>query len=240
MEPEGFWTGRGTPATVDWCEPNYVHSFFVAEWFNSLSSLPIALLGVWAIVWTLRTPWRRAGRFVFAATVLAIVGVGSTAFHATLLRWGQALDELAMVYAGLAYLYVLWARRGAVARGRGALALFGLAFTLAYFFWQQWFLFFVGAYAGLVALLVVRTGFVTFRLNRTTKGQWWFALAAGSYVGGVLFLWIPEHVLLPCDHPLQAWHLHAWFHVTSAIGSYAWLEWAASDQGSFLREAPRK
>ena len=47
---EGFWARFGGPASVDWCEPNYVHSPFVAEWFNALSSLPIAALGLLAVL----------------------------------------------------------------------------------------------------------------------------------------------------------------------------------------------
>ncbi|MEL7368635.1 MAG: ceramidase domain-containing protein [Myxococcota bacterium] len=237
MDNEGVWTEVGAPATVDWCEPNYVHSVYVAEWYNSLSSLPIALMGAVALAWSLRAPWRRTGRFAFAATVLLIVGLGSTAFHATLLRVGQALDELPMVYAGLSFLYVLLARshepgdRRLVGLRIG-LALFGLAFTAAYLFVTTWFWFFVAAYAGLVALLVLRTGWLSGRAGPMHRR--WFAWSAGAYVGGVCFLWVPEHVLLPCDHPVQSAMPHAWFHLTSAVGSYAWLMWAANDRATLI------
>jgi len=44
----GFW---GPPtSTIDWCEANYVHSFYVCEWFNTLSSMAMVLAGV-AGIW---------------------------------------------------------------------------------------------------------------------------------------------------------------------------------------------
>ena len=35
----GFWGPR--TASVDWCEPNYVVSHYVAEWWNTLTSVSI-------------------------------------------------------------------------------------------------------------------------------------------------------------------------------------------------------
>ena len=240
--PRGFWTDLSAPATVDWCEPNYVHSVLVAEWWNTLSSLPIASLGVVALAWSLGSPWRTMPRFTFASVVLVIVGLGSAAFHGTLLRIGQALDELPMVYAGLTFLFVILAREAGphprpelarrLAWARAGLFAFAIAFTAAYIFFERWFVFFIVAYAFLVAMVVIRTGALS--LGGATPAQSvrrrLFLLSAGSYVGGVVLLWLPEHVLLPCDHPFQAFHLHAWFHLTSAIGSYAWLVWAAFDR----------
>ena len=244
MPKIGVWTGWAAPATVDWCEPNYVQTELVAEWYNCLSSLSIAALGVVSLVWSLRSPLRETSRFWVAAAVLTIVGFGSAAFHGTLLRVGQAMDELPMVYCGLAYIYIVLARKSGVSpepslqrltAWRTGLIAFALAFTAAYLFFDRWFVFFVAAYATLVAALVVRTGWISSRASPTHRRL--FLLSAGSYVGGVVLLWIPEHVLLPCDHPLQAFHLHAWFHLTSAIGSYAWLLWAAHDRASILPAA---
>lgn len=243
----GFWTTLGRSATVDWCEPNYVHSAYVAETWNTVSSVPIAVLGGVALSWALREPWRRTRRFVAAAAILIAVGLGSVAFHATLLRVGQALDELPMVFAGLTFLFVVLVRHTGPEpspsqaqrrrRLQVALSMFGLAFTAAYLFFEQWFWFFVVAYAGLVSLLVVRTAAASFGSGgRRRRRLFW--ISAGSYVGGVLFLWVPEHLVLACDHPAQALQLHAWFHLTSAVGSYAWLVWAAYDRASLSQQAP--
>jgi len=47
MQREGFWSPR--TASVDWCEPNYLHSVYVAEWYNTLSSLAVVLMGLTGI-----------------------------------------------------------------------------------------------------------------------------------------------------------------------------------------------
>ena len=222
-------------------------SVFVAEWWNTWSSLPIAALGMVAVVWSRRIPWRQTKRFLAGAIVLTIVGWGSAAFHGTLLRVGQALDELPMVYAGLTFLYIVLARHDSglepmqsrLRAWRFALVLFAVAFTAGYFFLQRGFIFFVLAYSALVATLVVRTGQISWREGRgptRSVRRKLFWLSSGSYVGGVLLLWIPEHVLLPCSHPAQALHLHAWFHLTSAVGSYSWMLWAAYDRALLIDE----
>ena len=46
----GWWTpassdGWWGPADTDWCEPNYLRSHYIAEFWNVLSSIPIATFG---------------------------------------------------------------------------------------------------------------------------------------------------------------------------------------------------
>lgn len=87
----GFW--GPTDSNVDWCEPNYKHSYYVAEWWNTVSNLP--LFAMTAFGW--RQARRHASgetRFWAAFCFLALVGVGSTLFHASLRYWAQLLDEV--------------------------------------------------------------------------------------------------------------------------------------------------
>lgn len=48
-----------------------------------------------------------------------------------------------------------------------------------------------------------------------------------QYCGGSIFFWIPE--ILFCGH-LQPLQLHAWFHLTSAVGSYSFVVFIAGVQ----------
>lgn len=87
----GFW--GPVDSNVDWCEPNYVQSYYVAEWWNTVSNLPLFAMAAFG--------WRQARRhasgetrFWAAFCFLALVGVGSTLFHATLRYWAQLLDEV--------------------------------------------------------------------------------------------------------------------------------------------------
>ena len=65
--------------------------YYVAELLNTVSSIVmvgIALIGLWRV--------RAEGwRFMLGMGGLAVVGLGSAAFHGTLLRVAQAADDLA-------------------------------------------------------------------------------------------------------------------------------------------------
>ncbi|HKP60154.1 MAG TPA: ceramidase domain-containing protein [Polyangiales bacterium] len=221
-----YWTRFGEASSVDWCEPNYVHSAYVAEWWNTLSSLAIVGLGMYGL-WQalLRRPLEL--RFVVGFVTLALVGFGSMAFHGTLLRSAQATDELPMVFSGLSYVYVLLCRHDQ-SRARSpwilpVLTTYGVTVAVSYFVVHRYFQLFMTAYALIIAYLTVATAHVAFREDDRPEMRAWFGASVGSYVGGVVLLWLPEHVWLSCDHPLQRLQLHALFHLTSALGSYAWL-----------------
>ena len=100
-EIAGFW---GTPtSTVDFCEPNYAVSHFVAEFWNAVTSIPIALVGLSGMVLSRR---QQLGAEQFSCyAVVCIVGLGSIAFHATLMRTGQVLDEVPMLWVSLTLIY---------------------------------------------------------------------------------------------------------------------------------------
>ena len=88
-----FW-GEPT-STVDWCEANYLVTPYVAEFWNTLSSFAMVVVGVLGAA----SAWRAPGRSTRTAFVLlAVVGLGSIAFHGTLRFETQMLDELPMVY----------------------------------------------------------------------------------------------------------------------------------------------
>ena len=221
-----YWARFGEVSSVDWCEPNYLHSAYVAEWWNTLSSLAIvglALYGLWQAL--CRRPFEL--RFAAGFVMMALVGLGSVAFHGTLLRSAQATDELPMVLTGLIYVYVLLCRHDqSGARSPWilpVLAIYAATVIVGYFVVHQYFQLFMTAYALIIAYLTVATARVAFREDDGPEMRAFFGASVGSYVGGVTLLWLPEHVWLACDHPLQRLQLHALFHLTSAVGSYAWL-----------------
>lgn len=84
------WLSR--PSTVDWCEENYVYSTYVAEFWNTLSSLFLSYAGYVGYIRNRR--WN--GSFVFI--VLMIVGVGSAYFHGSLTAHSQMYDEIPMIF----------------------------------------------------------------------------------------------------------------------------------------------
>lgn len=103
-DAEGFWSPR--TASVDWCEDNYVYSKYVAEMWNTVSSVPIAAMGMYGLYRGLKDGTER--RFMLCFTLLVIVGLGSVGFHGTLLYTGQVLDEIPSEYA--AALWGVWGK----------------------------------------------------------------------------------------------------------------------------------
>lgn len=99
----GYW-GRPT-ASVDWCENNYAVTYYVAEFWNTISSLVMVVIGIYGIVTAVQKNHEK--RFLFCHLGLSVVGIGSALFHGTLTYYGQALDELPMIWLSLVYLYVI-------------------------------------------------------------------------------------------------------------------------------------
>lgn len=90
----GYW-GHHT-GTIDWCETNYSHSRYIAEFVNSLTNFPSIFLGLYGLYHTQNNgiPLRYGLCFLG----LSLIGIGSFGFHASL-RWEwQLMDELPMIY----------------------------------------------------------------------------------------------------------------------------------------------
>ena len=72
----GYW--GPVASSIDWCERNYVVSFYVAEMFNTFSNLGLAGLGLFGAA----AAWRGGlePRFIMTHAGTALVGFGSAAF----------------------------------------------------------------------------------------------------------------------------------------------------------------
>lgn len=234
----GFWSDWGAAASVDWCEPNYVHSLYIAEFWNTLTCLVLVGLGLEGMRrWAALEPRIRA-----AYTALFLVGMGSVAFHGTLLAVSQAADELPMVYGSLIILYcfVHADRPGSDPKAtlwRRALTTYALLFTGGYYVWQSAFAFFIFSYAALVAGSVL---VVAKRLRGPKGDRAQRVLGAKALVVFLLALcgfWFPEHVFLTCDHWYQSLELHAVWHCGAGLATWWWIRLAEMAQQSRLAVA---
>ena len=154
-------------------------------------------------------------RFFVCFVLVAVVGFGSMAFHGTMLKVAQAMDELPMVYGGLGYAYCLVNRSHddpvRARRWRWGLGLYGAFFTAAYFSLEAYFTFFVVTYAVLMAGLILGGLRVAWGATGSPEHRRLLALAAGPFVAAFLFFWLPEHVFFACDLAIQSLELHAWY-----------------------------
>lgn len=81
-----------SPSTVDWCEKNYTYLSWIAELWNTLSSLVLFYAGYIGYI----RHRNLQGSSVYL--ILAIVGAGSVFFHGALTAATQMLDEIPMIF----------------------------------------------------------------------------------------------------------------------------------------------
>jgi dihydroceramidase len=106
----GFW-GEPT-STIDWCENNYEVTYYIAEFWNTVSNLVMIVLPLYGIYWSIKqkdskkfNSFRVTNSMLLCHLGLCLVGLGSWMFHMTLLYPMQLLDELPMVFGSGILIY---------------------------------------------------------------------------------------------------------------------------------------
>lgn len=104
----GFW---GPPTSnIDWCENNYEVTYYIAEFWNTISNIVLILLPFYAVYTFKKTGHEK--RILLTFLFFTLVGLGSWCFHMTLLYEMQLLDEMPMLLVVLTAIYcqltVLW------------------------------------------------------------------------------------------------------------------------------------
>lgn len=239
----GFW---GSPtASVDWCEQNYAHSQYVSETFNSVSSFAMLLVGVFGALWHHRFLEKR---FVLVFLSVALVGIGSVAFHATLRFELQMLDELPMLYTAALLVYILLENQPqrrfglwfpAALVGYAAIATCGAAFMRG----QAQFWSFQVSFAGLEFYGLYRT-LLIHRKSRDRTQRRLFRAGICLYLGAIVLWFIDLRFCSALTNVTRRLgipnpELHAWWHVLVSAGLYAMILVIAFDRCQVLGRQPR-
>lgn len=238
----GFWEPHD--ASIDFCEANYRFSPYVAEMLNSTSSLIMVIMGFigW---WVTPSPYDRWARFHLSWFLFAAVGFGSLAFHATLRRPAQAMDEVPMVLGNLILIYSVWSLGKEADKKRGSLCsllLMVAIFKLIIYFVFEFYAVFLSMYMGGLALLMWKA---YHRCHADPKGKnqvanapllkFIFKLAVGTYLSGGV-IWIIDN--LACSI-LGVGHLHILWHLIASLGTAFFVLMlvclAANDCGNYVK-----
>ncbi|RWS21284.1 alkaline ceramidase 3-like protein, partial [Leptotrombidium deliense] len=99
----GYW-GKVT-STLDWCEENYDTTFYIAEFWNTLSNLFMIVPPAFSCFRSFKTG--NDTRLLLCYALLTLVGIGSWLFHMTLKYEMQLLDELPMIWGSLYLVFIL-------------------------------------------------------------------------------------------------------------------------------------
>ncbi|DBA02191.1 TPA: hypothetical protein N0F65_004826 [Lagenidium giganteum] len=218
-EAHGFW---GPPtSTIDWCERNYEHSFYIAEFWNTVSNLLFVLLGLYGLWQSIRQgfEWRFHAQFI----AVMITGLGSAMFHGTLQLVHQQCDETPMVWAMLVWIYIVY-NREIVRTGVpdalviAVLAASGIGFAVLHAIYRFTTAFQV--FFGTLALLCCARLCLHYRDVKDPRAR----AVARSYVRnsliGTAFWMLDYHY---CHNIMQLPvnpQGHAWWHLFMGISSY--------------------
>ena len=198
---KGFW---GPPTGIDWCEPNYAVSVYVAEFWNTVTNVAFIVLALrtLASAWRLRLPLQ----FRVASYALFCTGLASAFFHATLWLVAQRLDEFFENSYLLVVFHSLSQSSSIIAISRIAIhaTIFGLALVCITFF-----LVCEVHLIGMAIALMYRTAFLRdAELRRRARFAWLVFLVAG-------LAWLLDRMACAIVQPL---HLHAAWHLLTAVG----------------------
>eukprot|EP00040_Diaphanoeca_grandis_P026947 m.152104 g.152104 ORF g.152104 m.152104 type:complete len:290 (-) comp30791_c0_seq2:351-1220(-) len=245
----GFW-GEVT-SSVDWCEPNYAWSSFIAEFWNSLSSfgmVAVGLAGIYLHRQVLET------RFLLAFFFVSVLGLGSVSFHASLKHTTQMFDELPMLYAVMTVLFILLENKEEPVFGRWlapVLVVHSLLTSCATLFASgsmQFVLFHISfgsaEFFSLYRIYLIYTKYRDSDSAASPDIVQLFRRGMGSYAVGI-FVW--QFDLLNCWVVAVWWpartglpnpQFHAWWHMFVSFGFYYLITLSAYDRLITLKGRP--
>eukprot|EP00611_Tribonema_gayanum_P023634 TRINITY_DN5004_c0_g1_i4.p1 TRINITY_DN5004_c0_g1~~TRINITY_DN5004_c0_g1_i4.p1 ORF type:complete len:372 (+),score=103.85 TRINITY_DN5004_c0_g1_i4:155-1117(+) len=244
---DGYW--GAISSSVDWCEENYMHSTYVAETHNTISSAIIALVGAAGVECC--HGCSAEGRYWLLSVLLIVIGLGSMAFHGALRHWMQMLDEVPMLWLVVAATFCTLEHEAKGHGGRqygawlpAALLLWAAVISATTILLQgglQVICFHAGfASAELVALYGV------YRLYRDTTDAQTRRICRGSFALFALSIlcWSADGLLcarlqnLPWGLPNP--QLHAWgWHILVAAAAYGLLVASLMERLGLLGRRPR-
>ena len=218
-------------SNIVWSESKYNVCSQVAEFWNTVSNVPLFVAGLFGFAQGLQqgVPWR----YILCHVFVMCIGVGSFLFHATLTKFGQLLDEGQMLLLISQSLYCLIAdstshKNHKLIVGIG-MYLTGLVTFLIYIVLDKAIVF-QGLFALMVAAAILQSMWVLRNMAERpaeglTMGR--SLIYAFGYCTAAFVVWNMDNVFCQFLRQLRAeWGFpltvltqgHAWWHVLNAVG----------------------
>lgn len=243
QNPSGFWEPK--TSTLDWCENNYEFSYYIAEFWNTLTNLAMivpALKGLYEVRRQKFESW-----FSNLYLLLLITGIGSWMFHMTLRYTSQLMDELPMVWGSAYMVYCLHRVRRSPQEKTTKVAVLVSAYTLIVtimYIVTKNFTVFEASYGILVFLMLSHD----LRLNTHQKTKVGLQIfITGLFMYGIGFaLWNVDnrfcdnlkHIRssLPYGFLAPLTQLHGWWHLLAGYASYLHIQSLLHHRQKFLKD----
>jgi dihydroceramidase len=220
----GYWSP--STSSIDWCERNYVVTYYIAEFWNCLSSLTMCIVAGILFIRGLYNRLER--RYIYLSLSFGIVGLGSAYFHGTLTHWGQMADELPMVYSMIIWWYILFHMNRSTMTRRSKYdwtIVLGVFYAL---FWtyihnlQTFVIIFQGHFTLMVIGGIARLIYLYRQICYRTNEIYYLILFYTSLLLLASICWILDQYLCEQINIYFKFNpqLHAWWHVVCAIDSH--------------------
>jgi dihydroceramidase len=219
----GIWLPHSS--SVDFCEPDYILTPYIAEPHNAWSSLLIALMGVLGILYS--NPLKES-MFTLLYLVIIAVGLGSVGLHTTLHWFPQSLDEVPMLWFNMVAFYVLYQLKSKPSNKVDNM-MFIIAFvtileTYIYYAMRSLYPFFLGVYTLTTTIVVIWTFLLLLDKREGRMLRLLFFTGFGSFVVIGFTCWIIDmqlcSQLLPIYHQTYGLTLHVLWHIFAGYGGY--------------------
>ena len=222
MSAGGFWSAPtrgfwGVPTAIhQFCEPKYQTSPYFAEFFNSVSSFWYCF----AAAYVLSDASLRADKnMVVASIAAAVIGLGSAAFHGTMLYEYELCDEVPMlIFISICIINKCGVHPWLLTPSRKRWFSVGVACTCAatiavYAFLQKYDFFIIS-----FTILVVLDLALAVTWNATQKLNWFAVKYCGFWLALGKFVW--EIEVRACSTDARVWPLHVAWHFFSMLSVY--------------------
>eukprot|EP00823_Brevimastigomonas_motovehiculus_P006333 TRINITY_DN5221_c0_g1_i1.p1 TRINITY_DN5221_c0_g1~~TRINITY_DN5221_c0_g1_i1.p1 ORF type:complete len:273 (+),score=28.00 TRINITY_DN5221_c0_g1_i1:32-850(+) len=232
MSREGFW--GPVDVTIDWCEYNYAVTPYIAEFWNCLSSFPMTIVGIIGYLYTrkLATPEQR---FSIAYLFLALVGLGSAAFHGTLRHYAQFMDEMPMLWADHVFLFmVIECEKKRKYPWLSYVLMFSCVTMNIVYLALYWYSLFLIFYGSIVLYLFGVSFYVASREETSIISKRLAIFCVVSYSFGFI-LWCLEHAF--CKY-VQYFYLHSFWHLFAGAGTYMFILFQVSMRARHFQKEP--
>jgi len=238
----GFW---GTPtSTIDWCEDNYQASWYIAEFWNTVSNLSMIVPAIYGIIIARRE--KLESRFQIMHFLFLMVGIGSTLFHMTLRHSMQVLDEVPMIWGSCYMIYTMHMvtkKPGTVSYCTAVFLIsYCILFVAVYLMLQDPTIF--QAMYGTVVVFLILQAMYTMQLQYSHQVFRLYAASVLFYAAGFILWNIDNHHCQSISYirsslPLilqPATQLHAWWHLLAGYASYLNIQHAVHHRLTYLKK----
>ncbi|XP_064652291.1 alkaline ceramidase 2-like [Lineus longissimus] len=206
---------------MDWCEPNYAVTSYIAEFYNTISNLPLVILPIILII--LNKEYSRrvsCGPNVIWGLVIT-VGLGSTYFHGTLSRMGQLLDEVTISWVVHGTFALLIPRHMLPISLKGDRATVRNLMLLLAAIWSILAIIIPAVTPVILQFLGIPCFYVHFRTMRRCDCP--EVVKLGNRAGVIFLLatacWLADQMFCPFWISINFPYLHSFFHILAAFAA---------------------